>query len=576
VSKYNPVKRHFFAVLLFCLTVLQAGAQGTAFSYQGKLNDGGSPATGSYDLRFAVFSAVTNGIQNSAYLTNTATGVSNGLFSVTLDFGAGIFTGSNYWLDVSVRTNGGAGFTALVPRQPILPVPYAIFANSASNLLGVLTAAQFSGNLPASQVAGGSTNTVNFTNLNNLFSGTFTGGGASLSNLNASQLTTGTVADTRLSANVPLLNANQTFTGANEFDGANTFSNWNNSFTGSFFGNGLVGWIVTNSATVQAARDHGYTLAAPVLTTVTLPANASLTNGDIVRISGAGGGGWLVKPNSGQSITGNFAAYTNAVVTKRTKLTSATTLGVAASADGALIYAVGNDLTGVWGSTDAGDNWSQLNNTTLPAGSYQSVACSANGRIVYAEPASSGNIQKSTDAGANWTDTGIGRSGQFIACTADGGTLFSTNVACSGNGTYRARLSGSTITISTNSGASWGVSVTAPAAGVSCLAASGDCTRLVAGTSSGMLYATANQGANWTALTISNQVWSAVWLSADGSHLAGAVNGSGGVFSAAVSPLPETTTTNSIAGSRGSAVELQYLGSGQFMPVSSTGLIWAN
>ena len=29
-----------------------AFAQGTGFSYQGRLNDGGSPATGIYDLRF--------------------------------------------------------------------------------------------------------------------------------------------------------------------------------------------------------------------------------------------------------------------------------------------------------------------------------------------------------------------------------------------------------------------------------------------------------------------------------------------------------------------------------------------
>ncbi len=40
----------------------------------------------------------------------------------------------------------------------------------------------------------------------------FTGNGGGLTNLNASQLTSGTVADARLSTNVALLNTNQTFT----------------------------------------------------------------------------------------------------------------------------------------------------------------------------------------------------------------------------------------------------------------------------------------------------------------------------------------------------------------------------
>jgi len=128
-------------------------AQGTAFSYQGRLNDGGSPATGIYDLRFTVCDSADNsGNVIAGPVTNDAVAVSNGLFSVALDFGPGVFTGSALWLQVDVQTNGAAEFTPLLPRQPILPVPYAVMANSASNLLGTLPAAQLSGTLPAAQL----------------------------------------------------------------------------------------------------------------------------------------------------------------------------------------------------------------------------------------------------------------------------------------------------------------------------------------------------------------------------------------------------------------------------------------
>ena len=44
-------------------------------------------------------------------LTQNAIGVTNGIFTVTLDFGASVFTGPARWLEVGVETNGGATFT---------------------------------------------------------------------------------------------------------------------------------------------------------------------------------------------------------------------------------------------------------------------------------------------------------------------------------------------------------------------------------------------------------------------------------------------------------------------------------
>jgi hypothetical protein len=110
-------------------------AQGTAFTYQGRLTDNASPAGGAYDLTFAVFDAASIGSQVGATLTNAAVAVSNGLFTVTLDFGVGVFTGDPRWLEIGVATNGSGSFATLSPRQALLPTPYAIFANTASNVV---------------------------------------------------------------------------------------------------------------------------------------------------------------------------------------------------------------------------------------------------------------------------------------------------------------------------------------------------------------------------------------------------------------------------------------------------------
>lgn len=141
-------------ILLLSLVVLtvahaRAYGQGPAFTYQGRLSAGGAPANGSYDLRFAIYDAVTNGVQQGGALTNASTAVSNGLFTVTLNFG-NPFTGADRWLDISVRTNGGA-FAVLSPRQAITATPYAVRAAAASTA-GSLTGS-LSGDVTGTQSA---------------------------------------------------------------------------------------------------------------------------------------------------------------------------------------------------------------------------------------------------------------------------------------------------------------------------------------------------------------------------------------------------------------------------------------
>lgn len=126
-------------------------AQGTAFTYQGRLNNAGSPANGSYDLTFTLFAASSGGTASGGPVTNAATAVTNGLFIATVDFG-NIFIGSSNWLEIAVRSNGVGAFTTLSPRNQVTPTPYAISAESVS---GGINASQLTnGTVPTGVIAG--------------------------------------------------------------------------------------------------------------------------------------------------------------------------------------------------------------------------------------------------------------------------------------------------------------------------------------------------------------------------------------------------------------------------------------
>ncbi len=109
-------------------------AQGTAFTYQGQLADGGAPVDGYYDLTFSIWNNATGPAQVGITLTNPGTRIGNGLFSVTLDFGYNIFSGEPRWVEIGVRTNGLDHFTPLSPRQRLQPTPYAMHAEFAGNI----------------------------------------------------------------------------------------------------------------------------------------------------------------------------------------------------------------------------------------------------------------------------------------------------------------------------------------------------------------------------------------------------------------------------------------------------------
>jgi hypothetical protein len=116
-----------------------AAAQGTAFTYQGQIQNNGSTANGTFNLTFALFDASTNGISVAGPVTNNGVLASNGLFTVLVDFGSGVFTGQTNWLEIGVETNGAATFTTLEPRQQLTPTPFAVFAGTANSVSGGLS-----------------------------------------------------------------------------------------------------------------------------------------------------------------------------------------------------------------------------------------------------------------------------------------------------------------------------------------------------------------------------------------------------------------------------------------------------
>src|SRR5262245_8814478 len=106
----------------------QSAPLGSAFTYQGRLEDGGAPAHGLYDFHFGLADAASGGGYIGTPSSLAAVAVSNGIFTVTIDFGAGAFAGDERWLEIAVRTNGSPGpFTLLAPRQPVTPAPHALY-----------------------------------------------------------------------------------------------------------------------------------------------------------------------------------------------------------------------------------------------------------------------------------------------------------------------------------------------------------------------------------------------------------------------------------------------------------------
>jgi hypothetical protein len=142
------------AALVLTVGAVVAAPAGTAFTYQGRLDDRGNAASGLYDFSFSLFPVATGGTAAGSPVTVPAVPVASGYFAATLDFG-NAFDGHAYWLDISVKTNGGTTFTPLSPRQPLTPSPYSLYAPNAGIAASATTASTATTATTASTVANG-------------------------------------------------------------------------------------------------------------------------------------------------------------------------------------------------------------------------------------------------------------------------------------------------------------------------------------------------------------------------------------------------------------------------------------
>ncbi|MGB7202255.1 MAG: hypothetical protein WBD16_08290 [Pyrinomonadaceae bacterium] len=123
------------ALLIVVLFAAGVSAQTSSFTYQGKLADSGVAANGTYDITFKLYDTLANGVQIGTDIVRDNVIVSDGGFTVDLDFGAAAFAnGGSRFLQIEVRPGTSVGtFTTLVPRQPLTSSPYAVKAAIATS-----------------------------------------------------------------------------------------------------------------------------------------------------------------------------------------------------------------------------------------------------------------------------------------------------------------------------------------------------------------------------------------------------------------------------------------------------------
>ncbi|MFZ0826635.1 MAG: hypothetical protein WAO02_04355 [Verrucomicrobiia bacterium] len=397
-------KSVLFSMVAFCcfLTAYNPvfGQIGTAFTYQGRLSNSNSPAAGTYDLTFKLWTASSGGAQVGGTVSDSGIVVTGGLFTVVLDFGSQYTTGTAYWLELGVRTNGAVSFATLSPRQQLTPAPYAI---SAENVVGAVPAGQLTGILPPTLLSGLYVNPLDLNNPGNIFDGN----GAGLTGVNALTLDG---------------------LGANNFwqltGNAGTTAGLN--FVGTADNQPLE--VHVNGQRAFRVEPDGSGYVAPNVIGGSLNYDTNSAYGATI-----GGGGGTLGPNS---VTASFGTIAGGV--HNTSGQQATVGGGYLNTANAINATVGggfdNNNTGAEGTVGGGYNNSVSGFVATVPGGYNDIA---SGDYSFA----AGSDARATNSGSFvWSDHSVGLisdtgPNQFVV-RATGGSYFYGGVNLEGNELY--------------------------------------------------------------------------------------------------------------------------------------------
>ena len=350
---------------------------GSGFTYQGRLNSGGSPANGQFDIVFTLYDAPSGGNQvgSPSVITITNQTVTDGLFTANLDFGSSAFDGNARYLELAVRTAGSGSFTTLAPRQPLTPAPYALFALKTPGYRGVVTVAQSGGDFNSVQSALNSITDNSTTNrylvkvAPGIYTGTVTmkpfvdieGSGETVTKITftgSASLNNGTVVG---ADNAELRSLTVESTGGNSF--AVAIANTNKSPS--------ILHVTASASGGTTSNDGVYNInSSPAMSDVTISVSGSGTGDNegvsdfnssppmtnvTISVSGSAFGDYGVYNNNFSSPTmTNVAVYVSAsgsgfaVGVENTSNSFVTMINLTVSASGsATVYGVGNSTTNV-------------------------------------------------------------------------------------------------------------------------------------------------------------------------------------------------------------------------------------
>ncbi|HQU83268.1 MAG TPA: hypothetical protein PKY59_09100 [Pyrinomonadaceae bacterium] len=330
----NRIKLISTIFLLLFAGISAVSAQTSAFSYQGRLNDNTLPANGTYEMEFKLFDSASGGTQVASTITNNSVAVQNGIFSVTLDFGANPFAaGANRFLEIGVRkASDPPGFTTLAPRQQLTSSPYSLKTISADLLssacVGCVTDPQIS-SISGSKVVG---------NVNSANSAAVAGSATIAGNVSGivDVIHGGTGSSTKsfvdLSTDQTAIGGNKTFTGNVTVNGTLNFAL------------GQTATTVYGTSTLSVTPSTTFTIIPGMTQTVNVPAGYKA----------------LVIADGGIQTTSSVAA-------------GFSTIDVALHIDGFLVGAGGYKRVIAMnngGNANSIENWSLSSVQTLTAGSH--------------------------------------------------------------------------------------------------------------------------------------------------------------------------------------------------------------